>query len=125
MLRLFRGRALCIVTALVLAVGTTTAAFDKILHAGTSSHDVACALPGFDAAHDGSSHRFTASADTSNGEGHCVACHIARAPRLSAQGVSVAGRGDESDMDRPILSIGSARPPALAGLPARSPPRLS
>ena len=43
MLRVFRTRALCIVTALVLAVGTTTAAFDELLHTG-AAHDVACAL---------------------------------------------------------------------------------
>lgn len=120
MLRLFRTRAWCVVTAAVLAVGTTTAAFDKILHAG-ATHDVDC-VPGLAVAHDGSSHRFAATSDTPGAASHCIACHVARAPRLGAQSASAAGDVDDAGAHRPIASIGAARPPALACLPARSPP---
>ena len=41
MLRIFRARAWCVVTAAVLALATTTAAFDKALHTG-EAHDADC-----------------------------------------------------------------------------------
>jgi hypothetical protein len=123
MLRLFRARATCVVTAVILTVGTTTAAFDKLLHAG-ATHDVEC-VPGLDFAHDGSSHRFVAAQDSAGADSHCIACHVMRAPRLGAQSASAIGDADEADAHRPIASIGAARPPALANLPARSPPRRS
>ncbi|MGH8187225.1 MAG: hypothetical protein ACREUC_11730, partial [Steroidobacteraceae bacterium] len=105
MLRLFRTRAWCVVTAAVLAVGTTTAAFDKVLHAG-GTHDVDC-VPGLDVAHDGASHRFSATTDSTGADSHCLACHVARAPRLGAQTASAAGDVDDVGTHRPLASIGA------------------
>jgi mono/diheme cytochrome c family protein len=123
MLRLFRVRAWCWLTALVLAVGTSTAALDELLHAGTA-HDFACA-PGVDVAHDASSHRFQARADSGGHDGHCVACHFARASRVGAQSASMGEHADEARAPQSVPTIGSARAAALDSLPPRSPPRLS
>lgn len=41
MLRLFRARAACLLTSLVLAVGATAASLDPFLHAG-DAHDTNC-----------------------------------------------------------------------------------
>jgi hypothetical protein len=112
-----------VVTAAVLAIATTTAAFDKALHAG-ETHDADC-VPVIDAAHDGASHRFSAPSDSTGADSHCVACHVARAPRLGAQSASAVGDVDALGMHHPIASIGVVRPPALENLPARSPPRIS
>lgn len=123
MLRLFRVRACCLATAVLLAVGTTTAAFEELLHAG-EAHDAACA-PALLADHDASSHRVQTPDDTNDGAGHCVACHLARAPRLGTQSASLVGHVDNAAIPRPAPTIGSARAAALAGLPPRSPPPLS
>jgi hypothetical protein len=123
MLRLFRARGWCVVTAAILAVGSTTAAFDKVLHAG-GTHDVDCVTAPV-VAHDGSSHRFASAADNAGADSHCIACHVARAPRLSAQPASAVGDVDDVGTHHPIASIGAVRPPALASLPARSPPHTS
>ncbi|MGH9349520.1 MAG: hypothetical protein ACRD26_19900 [Vicinamibacterales bacterium] len=123
MLRLFRVRSWCLVTAVVLAVGTTTAAFDELLHAG-ASHDAPCVAP-LDVAHDASSHRFQAPSSDASGKGHCVACHLARSPRIGAQPASVVCLAVEARAPRPIMTIGAARAAALANLPSRSPPPLS
>jgi hypothetical protein len=123
MLRLFRARACCLVATVVLSAGTISAAFDELVHVGTS-HDVACVSLG-NVAHDASSHRFKASPDEANPDEHCVGCHLARAPRVGAQAPSYAGHGGEATSPRPIAAIGSARAAALDSLPPRSPPRLS
>jgi hypothetical protein len=123
MLRLFRARACCALTAVVLAVATTTVALEELLHAG-SAHDVGC-LAAADVGHDPSSHRFQAPTDERDSDTHCVACHLARAPRVGATVASAVGRADEGRAPRPIPAIGSARAAALASLPPRSPPRLS
>lgn len=123
MLRVFRARAWCVVTAAILAIATTTAAFDKALHTG-ATHDVDC-VQVVDVAHDGASHRVSATSDSTATDSHCIACHVARAPRLGAQSASTVGDVDDLGMHRPIASIGAVRPAALASLPARSPPRTS
>jgi hypothetical protein len=123
MLRLFRARGCCLLTALALAVGTTTAAFGELLHAGPS-HDVACA-PAAGEAHDASSHRFKAPADEGSADEHCVGCHFARSPRIGAQSLSHSGHVDEACSLRPVAAIGSARAASLDSLPPRSPPSLS
>jgi hypothetical protein len=123
MLRLFRARACCLVTALALAVGTTTAALDELLHAGTS-HDAACVAT-IDGPHDASSHRFKAPADEGNSDGHCVGCHFARSPRIGGHSLTHIGHVDESCSLPPVAAIGSARAASLDSLPPRSPPSLS
>lgn len=124
MLRLFRVRAWCLITAVLLAVGTTTAAFDEFLHAGTPSHDAGCA-PLLEIPHDASNHRVGAEPEDVHATGHCVACHWARSPRLGAQSLTIATAADEALADQPIRTIGAVRPAAISGLPARSPPRFS
>jgi hypothetical protein len=121
MLRLFRARACCLITAVLLAAGTTTAAYDELLHAWTS-HDVACA-PVSDVAHDASSHRVKAPGDPAPHDSHCVGCHLARAPRVGAQPASFAAHCEDVPLVRPVATIGSARAAALDNLPPRSPPQ--
>ena len=123
MLRLFRARACCLVTALALAVGTSTAALGELLHAGTS-HDAGC-VSLVDPSHDASSHRFKAPADERSADHHCVGCHFARAPRIGAQSVTHGEQVDEPCSLPPVAAIGSARAAALDSLPPRSPPSLS
>jgi hypothetical protein len=123
MLRLFRARAWCLITAIALAAGTTTAAFGELLHAG-ASHDAGCA-PTAASAHDASSHRVTSPADEGSAHDHCVGCHFARSLRIGAQSVIHGEHVDETRSLRPVAAIGSARAAALDSLPPRSPPRLS
>ena len=123
MLRLLRVRACCLIAALLVAAGTTSTAFDELLHAG-ASHDIAC-VPVGDVGHDPSSHRVAAPEDDAAAHEHCVGCHLARAPRLGTQSVSYAGHIDETSSARPIAAIGSARAAALDSLPPRSPPPRS
>ena len=123
MLQFFRVRACCLVTALVLAAGTTTTAFDTLLHAGTA-HDVAC-VPDVDVAHDASSHRVRPPGDAANPDHHCVGCHLARTPRLGPQTTSTGAHVEEASALRPMAAIGSARAAALDNLPPRSPPSVS
>ena len=123
MLRLFRARACCLVTALALAMGTTTAVFGELLHAGTS-HDAGCVATR-DAAHDASSHRFKAPADEASSDDHCVGCHFARSPRIGGHALTHGEHVDEACPPRPVAAIGSARAAALDSLPPRSPPSLS
>ena len=122
MLRLFRMRAWCLVAALLPVVGTTTAAFDELLHAG-ASHDVACVSGS--APHDASSHRFKAPGGEAAADDHCVGCHLARAPRVGAQAATHAAHVAEASTPRPIAAIGSARAAALDSLPPRAPPHRS
>jgi len=123
MLRLFRARAWCLITAVVLAIGTTSTAFQELLHAGTP-HDIAC-LPVVDVAHDAANHRVSARGDDVAAADHCVACHFARSPRLGPQWVAASGHIRETVPARPTAAIGSARAAALDNLPPRSPPRLA
>jgi hypothetical protein len=123
MLRLFRVRVSCLITSLVLAVGTTATGLTELLHAG-ASHDVAC-VPGVDVIHDASTHRFQAATDDSIGEHHCVACHLARAPRLGAHSASGTAHVEAARPVPPIAAIGFARAASLDSLPPRSPPRLA
>lgn len=123
MLRLFRARVCCFVTALALAVGTTTAALGELLHAGTS-HDAPC-VGTIDAAHDASSHRFKAPADEGSSDDHCVGCHFARSPRIGGHSLTHGAHVDETCALPPLPAIGSARAAALDNLPPRSPPSLS
>jgi hypothetical protein len=123
MLRLFRARVCCLVTALALAAGTTTAAFGELLHASTS-HDAGCAPTG-DAAHDASSHRFKAPADEGSSHDHCVGCHFARSLRIGAHPPIHGGHVDDACSLRPVAAIGSARAASLDNLPPRSPPSFS
>lgn len=121
MLAFFRVRMWCLVTAVVLAVGTTTAAFEELRHTGTP-HDAACARA-VGASHDASKHRVEPAPASGDAQSdHCVACHLARAPRLGAQAASTGAHVQEGVAHRPIASIGAARPTALASLPSRSPP---
>jgi hypothetical protein len=117
--RLFRARACGLITAVLLAAGTTSAALDQFLH-GTASHDACASLD--DLGHDASTHRFDAPEGGPSPDGHCVGCHLARAPRAGAQAVSILGHAGETATLRPIAAIGSARAAALDGLPPRSPP---
>ena len=121
MMRLFRARACCLITAVLLTVGTTTAAYDELLHGG-GSHDVACA-PASDVAHDAANHRVKAPADPAAHDTHCVGCHFARTPRVGAQPASYAPHSEDVAAVRPIEVIGSARAAALDNLPPRAPPR--
>lgn len=123
MLRRLRARALRLLTAVALAAATTTVALEELVHAGRA-HDVACIAPA-DVRHDPSSHRFQAPADGREGDTHCVACHIARAPRVGAKVASALCHVGEGRAPRPIPAIGSARAAALASLPPRSPPSLA
>jgi hypothetical protein len=123
MLRLFRTRAWCVVTALVLAAGTTTTALDGLLHT-RAPHDAACVTT-VEAPHDATSHRVAAVDAQGAHTGHCVACHLARTPRLNQHATSVAVLTDEAAGPRPTPSIGSIRASELARLPARSPPGLA
>jgi hypothetical protein len=124
MLRLFRARAWCLVTAILLAAGTTTAGFDELLHATGTAHDAACA-PAIDLAHDASSHRVEAPDNAASGDGHCVACHLARTSRLGAQSASYGVHADE-----PRALVAAPATPfvvsaVLDSLPPRSPPTLA
>ena len=123
MLRLFRARAWCLITAIILAIGTTSTAFDELLHAGTE-HDIAC-LPVVDVAHDAANHRVNAPGDDGAADDHCVACHFARSPRAGPQPVGTSSHVRQTSPVRPITAIGSARAAALDNLPPRSPPRLA
>lgn len=123
MLRRFRARACCLATALVLAMGTTAAVFQELLHAG-ASHDAACA-PALDVAHNPASHQIGPAAAEASADAHCVACHFARSSRAGSQSISVAAHVHEQAAVRPIAAIGSARAAALDSLPPRAPPRLT
>jgi hypothetical protein len=120
MLRLFRARISCLITAILLAAGTTTASFDEFLHAG-DPHDQACA-PSGDFGHDASKHRIGAAKASKDGSQHCVACHLARAPRLGAQPLVLAARSTEGRIPRPRRSIDRASAAHLSQLSGRSPP---
>jgi hypothetical protein len=121
--RLVRSRACCLVTALLLAVGTVGAAVDELVHGG-GAHDAAC-VPVGDLAHDASGHAVETAPDTADRHDHCVGCHLARAPRVGAQRFSYAAHCGESAAPRPVPAIGSARAAALDNLPPRSPPPRS
>jgi hypothetical protein len=122
MLRLFRARACCLLTTVILAVGTTATGMSELLHAGTL-HDPAC-VPSLDVVHDASTHRFRAAADEGGAEHHCIACHLARAPRLGSQSASGIVHVEAARPVRPIAAIGFVRAATLDNLPSRSPPRL-
>jgi hypothetical protein len=124
MLRLFRNRAWCLVTAVLLALGTTTAAFDELLHASGRAHDTAC-VPVLDVAHDASSHRVDATDEGTGGEGHCLACHFARTPRHGAQPATHGHHVDEPRAVKPAVAVASVASAVLDNLPPRSPPQLS
>ncbi len=123
MLRLFRVRLWCLVTALFLGAGTSTATISELLHAGTP-HDADCASP-LDIAHDASSHRVRSTTDAAGGVGHCFACHWARSFRIGTDPVSVTVRLDDAGDHALISSIGAVLAPPLLQLPARSPPRVA
>jgi hypothetical protein len=108
-----------LITAVLLTAGTTTAAFDELLHG--VSHDVACESIG-DVAHDSSGHRVKASGDPAAHDPHCVGCHFARTPRIGAQPASFAPHSEDVAAVRPIAAIGSARAATLDNLPPRAPP---
>lgn len=123
MLRLFRVRACCLVTALFLAAGTTVASFDELLHAG-ASHDAGCNSA--DVLHDAANHHVQATpGSASHAPLHCVACHWARAPHLRGQAGLTAARADEFGFQPLIRSIGIALPAQISGISGRSPPRLA
>lgn len=122
MVRLFRARVFCLLTAGVLAFGTMTAALGELLHAGTS-HDLACS-PAAELGHDAASHRFDAPDEPGAAGHHCLGCHLARWSRLGAQTTSYVGHVESGVSRRPAAAIGSARAAALDSLPPRSPPRF-
>jgi hypothetical protein len=123
MLRLFRARVSCLLTAILLAASTTTASLDEFLHGG-DSHDPACATTaGF--GHDASNHRIGAPQAAEDAPQHCVACHLARAPRLGAQSALVAAQTTESFVLRLHDSVDSASSAELSRVPGRSPPSLA
>jgi len=123
MLRIFRARVCCLVTSLVLAIGTTTASLDQFVHAG-DSHDGGYAS--VVTKHDAARHQVRA-AQPSNDDAseHCVACHLARAPRSGAQATAIALRGGETLATAPVYSVGFPSSAALSRVPGRSPPRLA
>ena len=94
-----------------------------LLHAGVA-HDVACASAA-EVGHDPSAHKVAAPSGPAETDAHCVACHLARAPRLGAKLESIAAHVREGRALRPAPAIGSARTAALASLPPRSPPTFS
>jgi hypothetical protein len=122
MVRRFRARLSCLLTAAVLALGTTATSLGELLHAA-APHDLACA-PAVDVAHDAASHRVEAPNASDAATHHCVACHLARAPRLGAQAATYVARVETGRTHRPAAAIGSARAASLDLLPPRSPPRL-
>jgi hypothetical protein len=126
MLRLFRVRAWCLATAMFLTLGTAGASLDLLLHGDAAHHSDPCATPVI-AAHDVSAHRITTPADdlTDEAGAHCVACHLARTPRLRTESASFVSRGDDGRTFRVPTSIGVARGPALESLQPRSPPRVA
>jgi hypothetical protein len=123
MLGLFRNRAWCLVTAVLLALGTTTAAFDELLHAAGRMHDLAC-VAAVDVAHDASSHRVSAPEPGHSGEGHCLACHFARTPRLGAQVATHGHHADEPRAIKPPVFVAPVAAAVLDNLPPRSPPQF-
>jgi hypothetical protein len=122
MLRLFRVRACCLVTALALAAGTAGASLDLLLHAD-AAHADAC-VP-MNVGHDASAHRIQAAGSSDTHATHCVACHWARSLRLRAESAAPAHRPDESGPRRVAQTIGVVSAPALAHLPPRSPPQFA
>jgi hypothetical protein len=122
MVRRFRARLSCLLTAAVLTLGTTATSLGELLHAA-APHDLACA-PAVDVAHDAASHQ-VATPDTADpASHHCVACHLARSPRLGAQATSHVARAEAGRLHPPAAVIGSACAASLDLLPPRSPPRL-
>lgn len=122
MMRLFRVRACCLVTALVLAVGTAGASMAALLHEG-GSHDPGCA-PRADAPHHAGAHPFlgpSADAPDANAE-HCVACHWARAFRLGTHSEPVAAPVPAAGAPQAPANADEWPAPALASVPARAPP---
>jgi hypothetical protein len=121
MFRRLRVRAWCLATALVLALSTAGASFEVLLH-DKAGHDPAC-VSGF-APHDPSAHRFqNASSSTSTDHGsHCLACHWARSFRHTSSSAHATPRLADAGAHRVARHIGHAGAPALAQLPARSPP---
>jgi hypothetical protein len=123
MLGLFRLRAWCLATALSLAVGTAGASFEALLHPA-DSHDPCCPRA---VEHDEAAHRYQ-PADSAGDDGaghHCLACHASRSFRLDGGSAAAAAPPDDSRLHAPARTIGRTLAPALAGLPARSPPRFS
>jgi hypothetical protein len=122
MLRVFRVRAWCLATALVLALGTATASFEALLHVD-GAHDDACA-PTVAGPHDESAHRIrSASAADHDGQAtHCLACHWARSFRLFTASLPAAPKVDERGTPRLASHPAPIVAPTLANLAPRSPP---
>jgi len=125
MLRFFRVRALCLATAVFLVVGTAGGSLELVLHGDAAHHGDPCVR--IVVQHDESAHRFTASTgdrspDTAT---HCVACHLARTPRLGTVAAAFAPRLDEPQLLRAVTFTGPTLAPALAHRHPRSPPRVA
>jgi hypothetical protein len=125
MLRFFRVRAWCLATSLVLAVGTAGASLDVLLHGDAAHHADPCA-PTLNAAHDEAAHRITATREgrADGADTHCVACHLARTPRLRSDPHALTRRPDDARTLLVPASIGVALPAVLSNLQPRSPPRV-
>lgn len=124
MLGVFRARACCLVTAVVLAASTATVTVGELLHAGTA-HDADC-RPAAEPSHDAGSHRYEAvPTATPEADDHCLACHLARAPRVGAESAAPGVPGAEAVTRRLSDSADAALGPAVLVLQPRSPPGLA
>jgi hypothetical protein len=123
MLALFRVRGWCLATALSLAVGTAGASFEALLHEA-DVHDPCC-TPAVE--HDEAAHRYRPAGDAGPGTTghHCPACHWTRSFRLDRSTSAASAPPDDFALHVPAATIGRTLAPALAGVPARSPPRFS
>jgi hypothetical protein len=122
MLRVFRIRAWCLVTALCLTVGTASASLEVLLH-GDRAHDDACA-PVMAGPHDASAHHFQdSSSDDRDPNGtHCLACHWARSFRIFTASTPAAPNLQQDGAPCVAVHAAPLVAPVLAHLAPRSPP---
>jgi len=121
MLRLFRVRAACLATTVLLAVGTVGASLESLSHVDAAHADACLTVS---AAHDASAHRIGAGSDPhEGGTPHCLACHWARSLRFGVEAIADAGRPDDSFTLTAARTARCAPAPVRSNLQPRSPPR--
>jgi len=125
MLRFFRVRAWCLVTAVFLAAGTASASLDALLHVG-AAHDDACS-PTVAGPHDASAHRIIAgsASDPDGAASHCLACHWARSFRIFTASTPAAPDLDARGTFGRAAPLDPIVAPVLSHLAPRSPPHVA